>query len=132
MARRAGELERARRGLALLATVGATAPFVGLFGTVWGVMDAFAAIGSARSADLAVVAPGIAEALVATAAGLMAAVPAVWANNALIRRLRWIGRELDDFTVDVLNVFDRSIVAAAQGEGPGAPGQDRVRSQAGN
>jgi biopolymer transport protein TolQ len=108
-ARRDQELERARRGLTLLATVGATAPFIGLFGTVWGIMNAFLAIGDTRSADLAVVAPGIAEALTTTGLGLIAAIPAVWAYNSLGLRLRRLGVELDRFAADFLTAQDRAI-----------------------
>ena len=84
--------------LTFLATTGATAPFIGLLGTVWGIMDAFKGIGAAGSASLAVVAPAIAEALVTTAAGLAAAIPAVMAYNFL---LNWIGQmtnTVDDFS----------------------------------
>lgn len=108
-ARRDEELERARRGLTLLATVGATAPFIGLFGTVWGIMNAFLAIGDTRSADLAVVAPGIAEALTTTGLGLVAAIPAVWAYNSLGLGLRRLGVELDRFAADFLTAQDRVI-----------------------
>jgi biopolymer transport protein TolQ len=75
------ETEKIERGLNYLATVGATAPFIGLFGTVWGIMKAFQAIAVAQDTTLAVVAPGIAEALFATALGLLAAIPAVVAYN---------------------------------------------------
>ena len=107
--RRDEELERARRGLTLLATVGATAPFIGLFGTVWGIMNAFLAIGDTRSADLAVVAPGIAEALTTTGLGLVAAIPAVWAYNSLGASLRRLSIELDRFAADFLTAQDRAI-----------------------
>jgi biopolymer transport protein TolQ len=110
--RREEELQRARRGLTSLATVGATAPFIGLFGTVWGIMDAFLAIGEARSADLAVVAPGIAEALTTTGLGLVAAIPAVWAYNSLTRQVRRLGLELDGFATELVNEHDRSVAAA--------------------
>lgn len=108
-ARRDEELERARRGLTLLATIGATAPFIGLFGTVWGIMNAFLAIGDTRSADLAVVAPGIAEALTTTGLGLIAAIPAVWAYNSLGLGLRRLAVELDRFAADYLTAQDRVI-----------------------
>lgn len=111
-ARRDEELERARRGLTLLATVGATAPFIGLFGTVWGIMNAFLAIGDTRSADLAVVAPGIAEALTTTGLGLIAAIPAVWAYNSLGLRLRRLAVELDRFAADFLTAQDRGLAAS--------------------
>lgn len=77
------EAEKLQKGLAVLATVGSTAPFVGLFGTVWGIMNAFVEIADQQSTNLAVVAPGIAEALMATALGLLAAIPAVIFYNKL-------------------------------------------------
>ena len=77
------EAEDLQKGLPLLATIGSTAPFVGLFGTVWGIMNAFIEIGQQQSTNLAVVAPGIAEALLATGLGLLAAIPAVIFYNKL-------------------------------------------------
>jgi biopolymer transport protein TolQ len=106
---RAREIAAARRGLVVLATIAATAPFVGLFGTVWGVVKSFASIGALKSADLAVVAPGISEALVATAAGLAAAVPAVWFYNSLTAHVRRLGQEIDRFASEFLNAYDRAI-----------------------
>ena len=88
----ARDLERLEGGLPLLATVGSTSPYVGLFGTVWGIMNAFIAIGNVKQATLASVAPGIAEALIATAVGLFAAIPAVIAYNFFTARLDQIGR----------------------------------------
>ncbi|MEK6606638.1 MAG: protein TolQ [Myxococcota bacterium] len=90
-----------------LATTGSTAPFVGLFGTVWGIMNSFRSIGAAGSAGLAVVAPGIAEALVATAIGLVAAIPAVMAYNYFVRRIRLLTADMDTFTKDFLNIVRR-------------------------
>ncbi len=90
-----------------LATVGSTAPFIGLFGTVWGIMKAFREIGVAGSANLATVAPGISEALVATAAGLAAAIPAVIAFNYFISRIRVVQSEMDTFSSDFLNIVKR-------------------------
>lgn len=116
---RASEMARARRGLNLLGSIGATAPFVGLFGTVWGVMDAFAAIGELRSADLSVVAPGVAEALLATAAGLLAAVPAVWAHNALLAKTRALALELDHFETELMNALERGVAASQGGAAEG-------------
>lgn len=112
------ELLLARRGFVLLATVSVSAPFVGLFGTVWGVFKAFGAIGVAQSADLAVVAPGIAEALVATAAGLAAAIPATWFYNSLNGELRKLSGEIDAFNVEFLNVYDRAIAVGGTGSTP--------------
>ena len=87
------EMERAERFMAYLATVGSTAPFVGLFGTVWGIMDSFQSIAAAKNTSLAVVAPGIAESLFATALGLVAAIPAVVAYNKITVDLgRFAGR----------------------------------------
>jgi len=90
-----------------LATVGSTAPFIGLFGTVWGIMKAFREIGLAGSANLATVAPGISEALIATAAGLAAAIPAVIAFNFFVNRIRVIEVEMDAFASDFLNIVKR-------------------------
>jgi biopolymer transport protein TolQ len=81
------ETERLERRLLFLATVGSAAPFIGLFGTVWGIMNSFRAIGAMKTASVANVAPGIAEALIATAIGLVAAIPAVLAYNFFLRRI---------------------------------------------
>jgi biopolymer transport protein TolQ len=93
-----------------LATVGSSAPFVGLFGTVWGIMDAFRNIGAKGSANLATVAPGIAEALIATAIGLVAAIPAVMAYNYFSRRIKVISNEMDSFSNDYLNIIKRTVL----------------------
>jgi biopolymer transport protein TolQ len=90
-----------------LATVGSTGPFIGLFGTVWGIMKAFREIGIAGSANLATVAPGISEALIATAAGLAAAIPAVIAYNAFVSRIRVVETEMETFSSDFLNLVKR-------------------------
>lgn len=90
-----------------LATVGSTAPFIGLFGTVWGIMKAFKDIGKMGSANLATVAPGISEALIATAAGLAAAIPAVIAFNFFLSRIRVITSEMESFNHDFLNIVKR-------------------------
>ena len=92
----------------LLATVGSSAPFIGLFGTVWGIMDSFRNIGSKGTANLATVAPGIAEALIATAIGLVAAIPAVMAFNYFARRLKVLSGEMDTFHNDFLNIIKRN------------------------
>lgn len=89
------------RHLLFLATVGNVSPFIGLFGTVWGIMSSFQNIGARGSASLAVVAPGIAEALIATAMGLAAAVPAVIAYNYFLGRIEAIQREVDQFAVEM-------------------------------
>ncbi|HEX2656896.1 MAG TPA: protein TolQ [Polyangia bacterium] len=91
----------------LLGTTASAGPFIGLFGTVWGIMNSFRNIGAKGAANLATVAPGIAEALVATAIGLMAAIPAVMAYNYFSRRIRVISSEMETFSSDFLNVVRR-------------------------
>jgi biopolymer transport protein TolQ len=93
--------ENLSRSLSFLATCGNTAPFIGLFGTVWGIMTSFHSIGLKGSASLATVAPGIAEALIATAAGLAAAIPAVMAYNYFLEQVRRLESELADFARDL-------------------------------
>jgi biopolymer transport protein TolQ len=90
-----------------LATTGSAAPFIGLFGTVWGIMNSFRAIGAMKTASVANVAPGIAEALIATAIGLVAAIPAVMAYNYFVRRIRVLQSEMETFTKDFLNIVRR-------------------------
>jgi len=90
-----------------LATVGSTSPFIGLFGTVWGVMKAFNDIGKQGSANLATVAPGISEALIATAVGLLAAIPAVIAYNYFLSSIKTLESEMDSFSSDFLNIVKR-------------------------
>lgn len=94
--------------LTILATTGSTGPFIGLFGTVWGIMGSFHKIGQMGSASLAVVAPGISEALVATAIGLAAAIPAVVLYNNFISRIRREEIELNNFSTDFLNIAKRN------------------------
>ena len=94
-----------------LATTGSTAPFVGLFGTVWGIMNSFISIGAQKNASQDVVAPGIAEALIATAIGLVAAIPAVMAYNYFIRRISVLSSEMDSFSSDMLNIVRRHFLA---------------------
>jgi biopolymer transport protein TolQ len=91
----------------LLGTTASAGPFIGLFGTVWGIMNSFRSIGAKGAANLATVAPGIAEALVATAIGLMAAIPAVMAYNFFSRRIRVIASEMETFSSDFLNIVRR-------------------------
>ena len=93
--------------LNFLATTGSTSPFIGLFGTVWGIMSSFQGIGSAGSASLAIVAPGIAEALIATAVGLVAAIPAVIAYNYYLSTARKMIIDMEDFSEDLLELFTR-------------------------
>jgi biopolymer transport protein TolQ len=104
------EMTRMTQMVPFLATTGNTAPFIGLFGTVWGIMNSFAGIGQSGSASLAVVAPGISEALVATAAGLAAAIPAVMAFNYFMNRIRIVETELQSFSADFLNIIERDIL----------------------
>ena len=101
------ELTRLEKALPFLATTGSTAPFIGLFGTVWGIMNAFRSIGLAGSASLISVAPGISEALVATAAGLAAAIPAVVGYNYFIQRIRILDNDMRTFTAEFLNIIER-------------------------
>ncbi len=101
------EVARLERYLSFLATTASAAPFIGLFGTVWGVMSAFHGIGSQGSASLAVVAPGISEALIATAAGLAAAIPAVMGYNFFVNRVKHWAVEMEGFALDLLNLFAR-------------------------
>ncbi len=102
------ELAAAQRGLAVLATTAAAAPFIGLFGTVWGIMGAFEDIGRTGSTSLVAVAPGIAEALVNTAAGLAAAIPALMAYNYFSLELRRVRALLEDFLLEFLNLAERN------------------------
>ena len=98
---------RMERALSFLATTGNTTPFIGLFGTVWGIMESFRSIGLKGSANLAVVAPGISEALIATAAGLGAAIPAVVAFNYFNQKVIGLRAEMDTFTSDFLSLVGR-------------------------
>lgn len=98
---------RLERALGFLATTGNTTPFIGLFGTVWGIMESFRGIGLKGSANLAVVAPGISEALIATAAGLAAAIPAVVAFNYFTQRVAYLRAQMDIFTTDFLSMVGR-------------------------
>lgn len=101
------EMERLERFMIFLASVGATAPFIGLFGTVWGIMHAFSAIAAMHNTDLAVVAPGIAEALFATAIGLVAAIPAVLAYNKLNNDLSRFASRLEGFGSEFSAILSR-------------------------
>jgi biopolymer transport protein TolQ len=101
------ERGRLERGVHFLATTGSSAPFIGLFGTVWGIMESFRRIGVMKSASLSVVAPGIAEALIATAAGLAAAIPAVIFYNYFLGRINTISSEMDNFASELINIIER-------------------------
>lgn len=97
------ESSKLEKYLSFLATTGSTTPFIGLFGTVWGIMNSFRGIGTTGSASLAIVAPGIAEALIATAVGLAAAIPAVIAYNYYLSMARRMITEMEDFSEDLLD-----------------------------
>jgi len=103
------ELSQLEKYLIFLATTGAVTPFIGLFGTVWGIIGAFHGIGTAGSANIAAVAPGISEALVATAAGLAAAVPAVIAYNYFLNRIKSMSTQMESFSLEFLNALERII-----------------------
>jgi biopolymer transport protein TolQ len=91
-----------------LATTASITPFIGLFGTVWGIIAAFEGIARTSSTNLAVVAPGISEALIATAAGLFAAIPAVYFYNHFANRVKVFATEMDDFALEFLNIAERN------------------------
>lgn len=95
-----------------LATTASAAPFVGLFGTVWGIMDSFQSIGATGAANLAIVAPGISEALITTATGIAAAIPAVVAYNHFAGQIRKIAIDMDGFSQDFLNIIQRSLLGS--------------------
>ncbi|MCX7071330.1 MAG: protein TolQ [Gammaproteobacteria bacterium] len=105
----ARETEKLEGGLSLLATIGSTSPYVGLFGTVWGIVNAFVAIGNVKQATLASVAPGIAEALIATAIGLDAAIPAVIAYNFFVARVERLENRFSTFAEELTGIVDRGL-----------------------
>lgn len=109
---RASRIEAARlsRYVPFLATTAAATPFIGLFGTVWGIMDAFSTIGMMQTTSITAVAPGISEALINTAAGLFAAIPALLAYNHFVNRLRLARGEMEDFTLEFLNLTERNFM----------------------
>ena len=102
------ELTKLERYVPFLATTASITPFIGLFGTVWGIIDSFQSIGVAGSSSLAVVGPGIAEALIATAAGLFAAIPAVYFYNLFTNKVKRFASEMDDFSLEFLNIAERN------------------------
>ena len=108
------ELSRLESRLPWLATTGVVTPFIGLFGTVWGIIDAFHGLGTAGTATLRAVAPGVSEALVTTAAGLFAAIPAVIAYNMLTQHIREFGARMDDFGLELINEVERAQSGAAR------------------
>ncbi|HXW04870.1 MAG TPA: MotA/TolQ/ExbB proton channel family protein [Vicinamibacterales bacterium] len=102
------ELTKLERRVPFLATTASITPFIGLFGTVWGIIDSFQSIGAAGTTSLDVVAPGIAEALIATAAGLFAAIPAVYFYNHFTNRVKHFAADMDDFSLEFLNISERN------------------------
>ena len=102
------EVNKLESRVGFLATTASITPYIGLFGTVWGIMGAFLGIGQTGSTNLGVVAPGIAEALIATAAGLFAAIPAVYFYNHLSSRVKLLASEMDDFSLEFLNISERN------------------------
>jgi biopolymer transport protein TolQ len=114
------EISGLERALIFLATTANVTPFIGLFGTVWGIMDAFHSIGVTGSANLGAVAPGIAEALITTAAGLAAAIPGVIAYNYFLNRIKGVATRLDLFSLEFTGIAERIILRAGRAE-PVAP-----------
>jgi len=112
------ELSRLESRLPWLATTGAVTPFIGLFGTVWGIIDAFHGLGTTGSATLRAVAPGISEALITTAAGLFAAIPAVIAYNMFTQHIREFGARMDDFGLELINEVERAQAGTARAPVP--------------
>ncbi|MGP8153601.1 MAG: protein TolQ [Smithella sp.] len=104
------EMTKLESALGFLATTGSASPFIGLFGTVWGIMDTFKGIGARGSATLAVVAPGISEALITTAAGLAAAIPAVIFYNYFLNQSKNMVQEMENFAAEFLNIVERYLI----------------------
>ena len=109
------EIASLERHVSWLATVASAAPFVGLFGTVWGIMNSFQNIGATGSANLAVVAPGISEALITTATGIAAAIPAVIAYNYFVGQIKRVAVDMDCFSQDFLNIVQRNLASLGLG-----------------
>jgi biopolymer transport protein TolQ len=102
------EVTKLERRVTFLATTASITPFIGLFGTVWGIMGSFEAIAGMSSTNIAVVAPGIAEALINTAAGLFAAIPALYFYNLFASRVKLFASEMDDFSLEFLNIAEHN------------------------
>jgi biopolymer transport protein TolQ len=102
------EVNKLEKRIPFLATIASSAPFIGLFGTVWGILITFQRIGLTGSTNLATVGPGIADALVATAAGLFAAIPAVMAYNHFTTKVKGYASDMDDFSMEFLNIAERN------------------------
>jgi biopolymer transport protein TolQ len=105
------EVTKLERALTFLATTAATAPFIGLFGTVWGIMNAFRGLSTTQTSSIQAVAPGISEALVATAVGLAAAIPAVVAYNHFSREVRVLHADMENFSAEFLNIAERHFLS---------------------
>jgi biopolymer transport protein TolQ len=105
------ELTKLEGGITFLATTGSTCPFIGLFGTVWGIMTAFLGLSAAHTSNIQAVAPGIAEALITTAVGLVAAIPAQMFYNFLTTRVRLLATEIDNFIAEFLNIAERHFLS---------------------
>jgi biopolymer transport protein TolQ len=105
------ELTKLEAGITFLATTGSTCPFIGLFGTVWGIMTAFLGLSAAHTSNIQAVAPGIAEALITTAVGLVAAIPAQMFYNFLTTRVRVLATEIDNFISEFLNIAERHFLS---------------------
>lgn len=104
----AAEVNKLEKKVTFLATIASAAPFIGLFGTVWGILDAFQKISQTGATNLSVIGPGISEALVATAAGLFAAIPAVFFYNHFTSTTKGLAAEMDDFSLEFLNIAERN------------------------
>ena len=115
------EMDAIEHHLSFLATVGSVAPYIGLFGTVWGIMHAFTGLANLQQVTLATVAPGIAEALVATAIGLFAAIPAVMAYNRFARQIDQVAIRMETFIEEFSNILQRNVGQGSQGLPAGAP-----------
>lgn len=107
------EMDKLDNHLSLLATIGSVSPYIGLFGTVWGIMASFQALGSVQQATVSMVAPGISEALVATAMGLFAAIPAVIAYNRFSSNAEWLANQYETFAEELSNILYRQVHSAA-------------------
>jgi biopolymer transport protein TolQ len=113
------EVAKLEKNVSWLATVASATPFIGLFGTVWGIMNSFQSIGASGAANLAVVAPGISEALITTAMGIGAAVPAVIGYNHILTLIKRAAIDMDGFTQDFLNIIQRNQLAPGAGQKDG-------------